>query len=59
MSKKYSDFIRFEDVIGVRSKYCKIINYHDGLFYVEIAGKEHIIPKNSVILIIRDARGEK
>lgn len=52
--KENSDFIRFKDVIGIRSKKCRIINIHDGLIYAEIDGQEYVIPKDSVLVIIRD-----
>ena len=56
---KYPDFIRFKDVVGIRQRYCRITNIHDGLIYAIIDDKEHIIPTKSIIIIIRDAENSK
>jgi len=48
------DFIRFKDIVGIRSKKCIIKNIHDGLVYASIDGMEHIIPTDSILVIIRD-----
>ena len=55
----YPDFIRFKDVVGVRSKKCRINNIHDGLIYATIDDKEYIVPRSSVLVIIRNARRGK
>jgi len=53
---QYPDFIRFIDCIGYRMGKCRITNIHDGLIYFNFQdGREYIIPRNSVILIIKDA----
>ena len=48
------DYIRFKDIVGIRSKKCTITNIHDGLVYASIDGMEHIIPTGSILVIIRN-----
>ena len=57
----YTDFIRFYDAIGYRKGYCKLNDVHDGLIYFEFEQdkREYIIPRNSVLLIIRNVKGER
>ena len=58
MTDTHPDFIRFWDAIGLRHGYCKVINIHDGLIYFELASdkREYILPKSSVLIIIKNAR---
>lgn len=61
MTKQYPDKIYFKIATGKTSGYCRILNIHDGLIFVEMKRdhREHIIPFKSLIELIRNAYGDK